>query len=1080
VSDPYLEEARRRGLVPPAADPYVEEAKRRGLLTEQPVMPDGSPGVPIDLTPPTGPAPPPAPPSDPSRGFVGGLKLGTQAVGRAGADLIGGPVDLATGALNLGSWGVERAINAIPGVDGVEIPKITNPVGGSENIADLAGTAASYAGFKPYDVESLPFDKRLLYQANRFGAQALGGAAGLRSLAMGRAAQVDRTPQMFDALLRPYESGSVRPIIGDVGAGVGAGTAIETGREVIPEKYRSPLVDMLLGIVGGVGGSTLATGGRSALSIPNAVRDSMPDPKVPMMETRPATTHENAVKVPVSRAATQRAARYAQENATNPAQASRTIADEAAYYADAGLPTPTTGTMSRDVGLGAVEQGDRVRNPVPYQEADQKIRSAATTQLNSVAPEGGIPRAATEFAGKEARQQTAAAEQAVKTAEQQSLAATAAEQATAAPYREPGTPAAASRKIDEVVVDQTMKPRMAEKNAKFAAIDPEGKVQRDVTPMLEAAARVRESLGQLNDPNTILPQGTLARIEALAPKVVEKPGEPAVFKVDQMGVSEKVPSEGARMIGKAIGEGKTLSVTSTGDGTVRVGPPGLHGDDKYIPVTLSAEERKAFKRAQANDDLAETAEERAAAKAEMQAVIVPAAKRAIEAQKSIGPVVEKTGGTVGFQDLNKLRPELSDAITAARAVGNHTLADNLKALKREINNEVDRLAAEGGPDGAAAKEALDYYKTEFAPYFGADNLGGKLRKDINADSPGRVATPPSKTADRFLNVGLDQKERAADLRKILEIAPDPAAGNKAVREYILSDLAKTADANGTINPMKLKDWITKREDMLSQFPEVDAEVKKLMQDVVNSRTKSNLTATELKKAIENAKLTQQDIERGSLSLVLDASPDVAVARVFGAPDREKAMADVVRTLGKDKTAAAGWKKAVSEYMISKLTGTNTQMTDAGDMPAQFAAMQKFFRDHEKTLSKVYSPEEMNALQKAKKMLEPFGALSRRATAGSPTAENNTQAWRTMEAALKAYYGVLKGGGVLRTVKLAASTLPNNDAQVGWLIHKMQFDPELAVHLLNQPLKDVDTPMWNSKLNRLLGYAAASREDNKFP
>lgn len=918
---------------------------------------------------------PSSPPPEPEQGTLANLAISAQGAARGLADVAGAPVDLATGALNLGSYAAERAINAIPGVDGVQTPRIYDPVGGSQNIADLGSMAAEAIGLPVADPAQLELDDKLAYNANRYGVNALATGAGLRGPAISRAAAVNRTPKMGDALLRPYETGAAQPHVGDVAAGVGQGTALAAGDEYLPEDLKGPMSDFVLSLLGGAGGATVASTLRSPRAALEAATDTLPDSSVPMMPAVPATSYTDEVKIPVSRGAVKRAAEYTQQNATDPLKARADVKERAQSFRDEGLPVPTTGTLSGDIGLGAVEQGDRVRNPVPYQEADQRIRTAASDQLSSVAPEGAEPRAATEFANKDAAQRRASAAANVTAAEKNAAIADVAEQAVAQPFRTPPDKGAASRALDEVVVDETMKPRQQAKNQKFANIPD---AERDIAPLADAAAKVRDSLGALNDPNSILPQGTLARIEALtAKKTAVDSGEPATFKVDPQGVSEKV---------------------------------------------------------------------------------------------SGGPVETTTGGTVRFQDMNKLRPELTDAIRAARRAGNYTLADNLKALKREIGNEAERMAAEGSPEAA---DALKYFKDEFAPYFGDGTIGGKLKDAINRDTD-RVNTPPSATADRFLNVAAGAKEAAADLRRILSIAPDQAKGAAAVRQYVLSDMSKVVNSKGTIEPRAMRDWYTKRKDMLSEFPELDAEVKKLLGDVVNSRTKTNATAKELKDAMSSAKLTEDDIRRGNLSLLLDSSPDVAVTKVFGAKDREKAMADIVKTLSQDKDALAGWKKAVSEHMQKKLTGTNTQMTDGPDGPVQFAAMKKFFDENRATLAKVYSPAEMNALQKTQKLLEPFGALSRRATTGSPTAENNTQAWRTLEAGLKAYYGVLKGGGVLRTFKLAAATLPNSDAQVGWLVHKMQFDPELAVHLLGVPLKQVGTPGWNSKLNRLLGYEEASR------
>jgi hypothetical protein len=83
-------------------------------------------------------------------------------------------------------------------------------------------------------------------------------------------------------------------------------------------------------------------------------------------------------------------------------------------------------------------------------------------------------------------------------------------------------------------------------------------------------------------------------------------------------------------------------------------------------------------------------------------------------------------------------------------------------------------------------------------------------------------------------------------------------------------------------------------------------------------------------------------------------------------------------------------------------------------------------------------------------------------------------WKVLEAGLKARYGVLKGGGLLRTIRIAAETLPNSREGIDGLTKQMFFDPDLAVFLLRREVKP-DSPEWNAKLQRLIGFGAAARE-----
>jgi hypothetical protein len=154
-------------------------------------------------------------------------------------------------------------------------------------------------------------------------------------------------------------------------------------------------------------------------------------------------------------------------------------------------------------------------------------------------------------------------------------------------------------------------------------------------------------------------------------------------------------------------------------------------------------------------------------------------------------------------------------------------------------------------------------------------------------------------------------------------------------------------------------------------------------------------------------------------------------------------------------------------------------------------MEKMFQKHEKTLAKVYSPEEMNALRQAHKLMNAESKLDVRATAGSNTADkvfaaqnqSFEQGKRLLEAALSVRYGVLVGGGMIRKINMFLQTFPDRDKAIRDVLFEMQFNPELAKHLLTRPIKEIDTKPWNAKLNRLLAYATGAREagegdDNK--
>jgi hypothetical protein len=434
--------------------------------------------------------------------------------------------------------------------------------------------------------------------------------------------------------------------------------------------------------------------------------------------------------------------------------------------------------------------------------------------------------------------------------------------------------------------------------------------------------------------------------------------------------------------------------------------------------------------------------------------------------------IAEQGGGLTFKDLNDLRPELSDAIKRAGRDGNTVLAGNLRRVKSEIDAAADRLVAQSDDAGLRAQDAVKYFREEFAPFF-AQGKGGKLRQAINRDDLARSNTPPTATAEMFLRAGPGSKEAAADLRRILEIAPTKEEGLAAARQYVVADLAKVVD-RGRVNPGRLRAWIAQREDMLQSFPEIRKEVDGLLSEAVNRRATTGQLQSDLKGFVGDMKATQRQIDQSATSLLLDTEPTKAAAKVLGGNDPETAMKDIVGRLKGDEAALRGWKAAVADHMVERVR--TTKLTPDGDAVLSYAGIKKYFEQNRKTLSQVFSDKEMAALTRAQKMLEPLSNLELQATRGSPTAENEAsrKALLAVESGMKLYWGMLKGGGVFRALKIAMSALPNDSALVARLVERAMLDPDFAVHLMDRPVNAKTQAAWSSKLARMMAGSAAAR------
>ena len=348
-------------LDPPAAPPLPP-----GFVLDQPAP--AQPTTP-DMAAPTAGTSQPVP-----EGNARQLMLGTQAVGRGLAHVAGFPVDLTTAALNLGLTAGDKAA----GLFGGSLPgRISNPVGGSQNIINTATGLAEKAGVPLATPSEDPKDsifgvpkEKALGNVIDFGTQGLIGGLGLARAAAARAPDLvaGGYKRFGDAFLKPYLE-SPRAVIGDTASGAGAGAAI-AGTQELPDSFREAggglggaVADTIAGLAGGVTGAGAVTAARSPIRFKRAASGVMTDPQVPLDEALKGA----------SRNVVNETRRFVDQTMTNPEAGRARLAERVNTAAEAGAPPPTAGIGSDDIGLTAMERGARLKNPIPFSEHDQKI-----------------------------------------------------------------------------------------------------------------------------------------------------------------------------------------------------------------------------------------------------------------------------------------------------------------------------------------------------------------------------------------------------------------------------------------------------------------------------------------------------------------------------------------------------------------------------------------------------------------------------------------------------------------------------------------------------------------------------------
>lgn len=199
---------------------------------------------------------------------------------------------------------------------------------------------------------------------------------------------------------------------------------------------------------------------------------------------------------------------------------------------------------------------------------------------------------------------------------------------------------------------------------------------------------------------------------------------------------------------------------------------------------------------------------------------------------------------------------------------------------------------------------------------------------------------------------------------------------------------------------------------------------------------------------------------------------------------EGMLREVSEALKNNPDALRGWKAAVADVLVDKVTNTNTALSRSDDGPVSVAKLQRVWKQHEGDLAQIFTPDEMAAAKRAHEILEPLGNLSRRSTVGSPTATNQ-QLTNALEAGLLAYTGnAIATGMIMKRIRVAANIVPGVkemtlESKTGKLIERMWFDPELFMHIMETPVREVEPQGWNAKLNRLIAgteYLRADEDD----
>ena len=892
------------------------------------------------------PAPPPSEETDWGRRG----KLAAQA---AGSGLVGAATfaaDAPTLLSRLGQWGVDKVMTAAgapPIKDyGPRVPLL------SETITDTSRDVAEHFGYESVKPEG--FKEQAGYNIIELASQAPLLGAALVKGAGKRAAELAKPgalPIKADPLLAPYAAAPVKTIVGDTVAGAGAGTAL-AGTQQIPEEVRAKgggslgvVTDLVAMLLGGHSGGTLAS---AATGLPTRTGQLITRNKPADIAVDPIT------KAPVTRQTADEASAFMQSATTrDPHVTAQDIETTADVFRRLGLPVPTTGLLTEDIGLMGLEKRQRTK------------AGGGTTQMDPHAP-------------PEVRQQYSFGER-----------------------------------------DQALR---------------------------DSAA---ENVASIRPPDAV----------------------PSVFPQRAQTVADMRVEQAQRELDRAVGRGRSVETAMEGPAnelSANVGQaPGASRNifDQYS-ATRTTERQRAqglYDDPQWNQSVVDVNPLLEAAQ-DVHARATPAVPIHPEVEGYLARIESaRDSGTLTGRELNELTADIEGAIK--KSLKNSSLFKQLKDLKNGISNTIQDIPTDH-PGRQAVTAARDNFQERIFPNF-RNAVGGNLDLRLKTN-PGQVY--PETAGGEFLTRGTD----AQQLMRIAQMGERTEEVAAQARTWLFDKLARTSVVkDGAIDPDRLTRWRNVNAEVINAIPEMTGEINTMIRDARRGVGLSEQYAAEARTAEANLKNVQKDIASGPLGMVAGKDPQRAIGAVLASDNPVANMRALRQEIGNNPESLTSLQGALADHFLAKVRNVDAVTGEPG---VKFATLVKEFEKNRAVMAEVFNPEQMQALQRAQTVLMPLLKRDVKATVGSVTAEATEAAMRPLELALKGYYGILKGGGVFRTVRLGLKTLAGDSAMpVEQLVTRAMFDPDLAAKLLTRDVKQAGTPAWNAELQKALRRVTAGRE-----
>lgn len=398
----------------------------------------------------------------------------------------------------------------------------------------------------------------------------------------------------------------------------------------------------------------------------------------------------------------------------------------------------------------------------------------------------------------------------------------------------------------------------------------------------------------------------------------------------------------------------------------------------------------------------------------------------------VGKAEKETPNSIANNDLidevTSIRTEIITAAREARSAGNFRKARLLGQMDDVVLGYLDNL------DINEAYNAARAFSRELNEKF----TRGQIGRVLKSNRQGGDVVPESGTAAAFFKSGAGAPEAA---KQLISAVGDRPRAIKAVRDHALNDLYRVAtDADGNVNPTRLKIWMKKHSSALDQFPELRKELSTVV------KAESQLAD------IRTAKTrTLDEVEKGAARLFLDADPDKAVSAALSSKNPQQALIRVRQLIRNSPEGMNGLRRSVWNE-LAKSADSGVRDT-AGELFVDPKNLRKFLNKNRKALAVVYNKEDLGRLHRIANLAE---MNFRRGTMPSAVQATATSQALGLNQMLSRFYAIQRGVVSKRFIASEVSARLLNrvldratNKQLEVVMERALLDPEFAALLMRK-------------------------------